>query len=809
MKDILNNIIYMARRFKLSTAFNLIGLTVAFAAFYLFMTQVSYQLSYNHGIEDYRHLYRMESDFVFNEWQFTDMMSRPFASALDSMPEVESYSIALNTEINSAEFYRLTFKKGDQEVRYTATRGNDKVLSTLTSQALSGSIEWSPDDREGIIIPASIAREYFGTTAAAGDSMLYCYKGEDGETLTYPMAVRGVFEDFPAASELQNIIYLNLGDEDLYSPNFLYKCIVKFKDYPDDIDAFGQRLKQQINDMMSSAYRQAGYEDEISVITKSVNNTTIKFTPLAESYFEHSSFTTSDNGYAAMLYIMIAAAVLVVVIATINFFNFCLAESPMRIRSINTRLVLGASRGALRRGLIMECVVIAVTSCLLALVLCHLVQYLPSAALLTEGSLALTAHWPLVLTMLVMAVGVGIAAGAYPASFATSFPPAIAIKRSFGLTPQGKRLRSTLLCLQLSISLLMVIYMGSLYLQSRYIFNIPYGYDNTQILVADVPYSIDAEAKAQLVDQLQRSPLFTSATLSNSPLGNTDGHSVLRTEKEDELVRYSYMLVEPNYMTTMGIKMLEGHDFTPADTNSIIINRASQEKWDWIKIGSRISTGIGSTDSAVVIGVCDNIRYGTLRIVSNKPFFFIYSAGDNYLCYLNAHIAPNADREQARKQFSELIKKYCGRDDIPVNTFDDDLIKAYRNEFRFINLMFIIAMISVLCTIIGVICLSQFEAEYRRKEIGIRKVAGATTGEIIGMFTRYYVRLILLSFAIAALPAYFISQLTLNYFALHTAIHWWIFPLSLLIVGGITLGIVLTLSLRTARENPVTSIKTE
>lgn len=813
MKEILNNIIYMAKRFKLASTFNLIGLTLAFVAFYLFMTQVEYQVSYNHGIEDYQQLYRMESDYLFNEWEYSDNMCRPFVLPLDSMPEVESYSLWMNTtSIGNEDFYKLPFKKGNRIIRYLTTRGNNTVVSTLTSKVVSGTIEWTDDDHEGMIISSSIARDYFGRTDVAGDSMLYVFEDETGAQQTFPLLVRGVFEDFPANSELENQIYLNVGNEDLHSTNFLFKCIVKFKDYPgDDNESFIQRLKQDIKDMMTEAYKSSDQGDEIPEFTRSVEQTKIRFIPLKSSYFKSTSFTsTKMRGFIVMIIIMITAAILTVILATINFLNFTLAESPMRIRSLNTRLVLGANRNALRRGLVVECVVIAVVTCLLALLLCQLLHSTLGLSMFVESGLALCDHLPLALGMLALSVVVGIAAGTYPAVFATSFAPAMALKGSYGLTPRGKRLRSTLLCVQLTISLMMIIYMASLYLQSNYIFNSPYGYDKERILGANLPYTMAKEEKAQLVKALEALPEVSKATFSNSPIGGKDAHNVLRTESGDEMVRYGYMLVEPGYMTTMGIKMIEGHDFTPDDVNTVIVNKASRKRWPWLRIGTKVSTGIDDNrnDSCVVIGVCDDIRYGTTRIDNDKPFFFIHSGNDEFLGFLNVHITQGANLKQAQEQVNSLIHDYCGQEDLKATEFDDSLIDVYRNEFRYINLIFVITIMSLLITIIGVICLSLFEAEYRRKEIGIRKVAGATTGEIIGMFVIYYVRLILLSFAIAAIPAWVISESTLRYFPEHTTIHWWIFPLSLLLVGGITLGIVLALSMRTARENPTASLKT-
>jgi len=137
------------------------------------------------------------------------------------------------------------------------------------------------------------------------------------------------------------------------------------------------------------------------------------------------------------------------------------------------------------------------------------------------------------------------------------------------------------------------------------------------------------------------------------------------------------------------------------------------------------------------------------------------------------------------------------------------LKSTYEKEFRFVNQMVTISIICIILTLIGVFCLTIFETEYRRKEIGIRKVSGATTGDIVLMFCRRYTWLLLISFAIAAPLAYYSGRLTLAYFAEHTRIHWWIFPVALVAVGIITLGTVAFQSWRAARENPVNNLKTE
>ena len=215
----------------MATALNLIGLVIAFAAFYLLMTQIIYQLSYNHGIKDYERLYRMESDFVYNEWDYSDLVCRPFADALQRIPEVESYSLMLSGGTNES-FYTLKFLKGNDTTQYAMSPGNNTVLSTLSPQVINGEINWTDENQNDFIIPKSVALKYFGTVKAKGMAMKMIY---NDTTLDY--IVGGVYEDFPKESELytHNRIFYNIYDEEdsleLYAN---YKCIVKFKTVPND-----------------------------------------------------------------------------------------------------------------------------------------------------------------------------------------------------------------------------------------------------------------------------------------------------------------------------------------------------------------------------------------------------------------------------------------------------------------------------------------------------------------------------------------------------------------------------------------------
>jgi len=823
MTEIFKNIIYMARRFKLATAFNLLGLIVAFAAFYLMMTQVIYQATYNHDVEDCERLYRIDTDYRNNHGLYSDEIFYPIARILDSMPEVESYSLMYRIYDDDpvvADYYKLSFLKRDGDtIRFTDEYNcNETAVSTLASrrQVLKGSIDWRDSIikprplREGVIIPASIAMEYFGSIDVIGDSMMVV-----AQEKAIPWSIRGVYQDFPENSELRNCVYEKIQDADKeaykYDLTPSFKCIIKFKQAPHDVEAMNNSLKLSLLDLMDKeGWDNYAEASGISVqsLKQFINDMHISLTPLKESYFVTKTLSSGEHGFKPMFVILELACLLLIILAAIHFLNFALVESPMRIRGINTRLVLGASRRSLQRGIIVECVIISVIACVIALIICGALSSWSSVDQLIDGTLALHRHGMLVLSTIAVAGVVGIAAGIYPATFATSFTPAMALKGNFGLTPQGHRLRKVILGFQLFISFLMAIYMATLIPEWLYILNSNYGYNKSNVHISSLPLTTSDIKKQEIIKELASLPGVKGVSFSDGTLGLSDSHGGEPIELHDHSLNLDYSLVDCHYMIDMGIDIIEGRHFIPEDSAAIILNKAAHEQLDWLSLGMKIPPIMGE-DSLTVVGFCDNIRYNTTRFNNNQPFAFIVEAGSEwYLSSLNINIDRNTESETLDKANS-ILRKHLDKEAKPLMSFDSKLQETYETEFRYFKWIFIISLACTLITLIGVFCLTMFETEYRRKEIGIRKVAGAKSGEIILMLCHQYIPSILISFAVAAPIAYICGEQTLAYFAEHTPIHWWIYPLALLIVGGIVMSTILLQSWRAARENPVNSIKTE
>ena len=795
--NVFRNMLYMARRFKTATVLNFIGLTVSFAAFYLLMTQVIYNRSYNFSIPDGERVFRLESKTTPDaQWGINS--SRPTNTLLAKLPQVEAVSELAAWEGG------MDIQVGETTVKQFCTASNLTPFGAVGARCLDGRLSWDEYGERSTIIPASLARKVYGRVNVAGETLY-------SETDTF--TVQGVYEDFPDNCSIKNDLYYasqeNLDNWSEWSSTLYVKLAENvdadalLKDFPEQMRQLIWR--EQWGQAVASGEYDENQEADIKAKFDAHFGYEFRLTPIRDTYF--SGVSSYDKGNPAMLFILELAALLIIVIAAINFLNFVLAESPMRIKGLNTRRVLGESLWYLRFGLVGEAVVTALLACALAFVLCVAVSRQHTELLL--GDLSLSAHpWLAAFTVLI-AIAAGIAAGTYPAFFATSFQPALTLKGSFGLTPKGRQLRTALVCLQICIALLMVSYIGILLLQSRFIYHSDYGFAKDEVLYARLTPELWHKKDAVRTELMQVGGV-EEVSYSRFVLGSQDGYMGWGRGDDNHKITFTSLPVDYHYLRTMGIKVIEGRDFNEHDGDVYIINEAARRQWSWVELNKPLLQ-----NDLPVVGVCENVRYASTRQDRTQdPIAFVifgekYGSWGDQLGIVNISVAAGVDKLAVRRQVNQRLTAMGSGEDVEVLFLDEQLENLYQEEFRFIRQVLWFTAVCFVITLIGVFCLTMFETEYRRKEIAIRKVMGSSVGEVLSLFIKRYAIPLILSFVIAAPVGYYISEQWLQNFAEHTPIHWWLFPLAFLIVSIVVLLTVIIQSWRVATMNPVESIKTE
>ena len=384
---------YMARRFKVATALNIFGLTIAFTVFYLLMTQIDYSRSYNSTIPDAERVFRVETKMGV-DYPWGDNCCRPFYASVASLPQVESI-----TELFGWD-EKLEFIVGEDVVKHSSKPTNLTPFGAIGAHCLDGKLSWDSYDDHSAISPASLAMKLFGRVDVAGEPL---FMKTDSTT------IRGVYADFPVNCSMKNFVYFCSSQSLEEFSEWSYIAFVKLspgidadafaKDFPRQIKE--SLWKQQWGGILAAGKVSADQETEMRKQFDSYfDKYSFRLNPIREVYF--SGVSSDDKGNPSMLLILELSCVLVLIIAIVNFLNFTLAESPMRIKSINTRRVLGESIAILRLKIIAESVVTSLLACVFAFIICCAIKTQTAELLL--GSLALSDHPYILISLLLLAV---------------------------------------------------------------------------------------------------------------------------------------------------------------------------------------------------------------------------------------------------------------------------------------------------------------------------------------------------------------------------------------------------------------------
>ncbi|EPT32938.1 MacB-like periplasmic core domain protein [Bacteroidetes bacterium oral taxon 272 str. F0290] len=783
MKTIIRNFTSTFKRFVTANLLNLFGLSLAFASFFVIMAQVNYDYTYNQTFPDYKNLFYGYLELGPENENFGMTLPRPLCETLGkTSPHITEYAIVQGGS------YTSNLKDGEREITLKIQTGIKNFTKAFKPEMIVGSADDMDHTSNCLILPESEAFRIFGTT----DVLDKILKSDNGDFI-----VKGVYKNFAENSFFADCALSGDNGNDGNWNNWNYTFYLRL-DNPATKAEVEKLLTDKFIEIMKR--RQSVTEEELAKVAFNMVN-------IGDVYFAKiKGRSTADK---TSVYLLICFSLLIIVIAAVNFTNFSLAETPMRIRSINTQKVLGAGVAELRGSLLVESLTISIVAFLLGLLWIYLANDLGLQELV-QSKISFASHPALLAFTGLLSVTVGLLAGAYPSYYVTSFPPALVLKGSFGLSPKGRALRTILVGVQFIISFMLLLGVGIMYLQSHFIRTSDYGYDKDQIAYSGNLTKEVANQPDAVIAELTQVPGIEHVSFSKDILSSADGYMGWGRGDNEHKMYFECFPVDFRFLKTMGIRITEGRDFTEHDQDVYIFNEAAKKTYPWLEMDKPILQ-----NDYPVVGICEDIRYSTFRNDQKKPIaFMIFGKDGMYKDWfwrgaINVRIGKGVDKTEIMKTLQKTLEKFTPHHDFNFKFMDQVFDNTYRREMRFTKQILLFSLLAVLISIIGVFGLTMFESEYRRKEIGVRKVFGSSTREILYMFNKRYLILLGICFVIAAPIGYILGIDWLKGFAEKTPISPLLFLLAFLLIALITILTVTYQSWKNANENPINSIKTE
>lgn len=795
MKLMIRNLLYLFKRFKTAVVLNLFGLAIAFAAFLLIVMQVDYEMNYDAMHSKSGRTFRLEANH--GEFEHNAIHCLMFSDAfVNSSAHITDYS------------YRYPFYGGERycQIDEVDDQGEAKVFKENFQLCLpnisdvfdfhmkEGSVECLSIPGS-VLIPESVAKRLFDKQSAIGKRIRMSGSSGWQPVSTTILTIGGVYKDFPGNTTVQNRIYVPMDQLDLLKSswqmyaNEIYVTLDDPRNKEEVLDHF--------NKTFDFAKSQMGSAQEIA----------LRLTPLKDVYYTHdTTFDFNPKGHRETNYVLLGIAFLILFIAGINFTNLTTSLIPLRLKTINTHRVLGCSIYKLRAISLIESIVICLISYILALFIVNDLSYTPIADWV-DADIRLSQYKGLILLTALIAILTGCLAGLYPAIRSTSYAPALVLKGSFGLSPKGKKVRVALIGFQYTVSIALIIVTLFMGLQNHFMTSSEQlGFNKDQVAIVNLTPEIYAKHKPQYIQKLKDYPGIEDVAFSVYELSKEDDMIDLEYARhEDKDVFFKVFYASEIFLSVMDIQVEEGRDFTREDSNKAqsdyIINPAAERDFH-LHPGDRFN-------DRTVLGVSKDFRFNSCRIASS-PFVFALNndiPNPKLVSYIRFNSKTNL--QEAVAHVRETLKEIDPTFPFEISFYNTILNNLYQKEQTLGKLISLFGIMAILISIVGVFGLVLFETQYRRKEIGIRKINGATTGQILLMFNKTYIRIVSVCFIISIPIAWMGTQQWLENFAYKTPLHLWVFIVAFLIILSVTIGTVTFRNWQAANENPVNSVKSE
>ena len=786
-----------------SKMLNIVGMAMAFAALYVIMVQVNFDLGYNKKVKDSDRIYAISMPDWYTPGNWKTTLSRPLCENV--INNVSCVECGGTTSIGKGYYSEKFFlqEDGNSSFYLNVSQSSLGAFKVFSVEAVEGSIDNIVPWKDLVI--SDTKAEKLGLHV--GDVI---YSHNHGATMQQ-YNIAAIYKHFPSNTDLSEIeCFVNMGDLniDLFS-EWSYPYFVKLNS-ADDIEPFEKQafdyVVKTFNNMANEHGEELSEEDRKEVESR----LKIKLFPFDEMYFEKTISSAGRSGSKTTTYTLLAIAILVIVIAFINFINFFFALVPVRLKSVNTRKILGASRSNLVFGIVVESVVMIIVALALAAGIVKLFCGSTFAALIPCSAL-ISNNIAIAFGTALGGIVLAIISSLYPALYITAFPPAFALKGSFGTASKGMAFRVGLICFQFIVSLILIICASFVTMQRQYMLHYDMGFDRSNLLQVNTSSKI-AAMRESATSELKNNPEIKDVTFASGDIVTSFRMDWGRPFKGEQ-INFKCYPVQHNFLDFMGIEIVEGRNFTDSDelcdNGVFIFNEAARDKYG-LTLEDKIHGHQTETD---IVGICKNFNYKALS-EGIEPFA-LYIFGKNPWTTLNTlyiRTQPGADIptliDWIKTKLNEMDPS-VPKDEFDVMFFDSRLDSEYGRERNTSRIILLFTVLAITISLMGVFGLVMFEAEHRRKEIAIRRINGASVVDVLKMFNIKFIRIVIVCFVLSIPISWLIVDAYLKGFAYRMPTHWWVFFSAFLSVMIVTLIVVTLRCLSAALSNPIKSIKTE
>jgi putative ABC transport system permease protein len=794
---------------KAFSAINIAGLSVGLAVCLLIILYVKDELSYDKYNAQSENIYRVDADISFNGTQFISSVSpAPLVPTLKKdYPQIVQYTRLRN-------FGGILVKKDNQNIQdHNAVFADSTFFQVFSIPMIAGNRLTALNEPNSIVIDETTAKKYFNSIDVVGktlyvDNSINC-------------KITAVIKDFPKQSHFHFSFIRPMRDTyhddqaDWLSNNYASFVLVR-------PGVTKTSLQNNVNAVINK-YLVKQLEQFLNMNANDLKNSGNHFIypvmPLTDIHLHsNKSYEFEVNGNITYVYIFSIIAIFILLIACVNFTNLSTARSANRAKEVGIRKVAGSSRFDLISQFLTESVLTSFFSLLLAIGIAALLLPLFNQLAAKQMSVwTLFSTWllPVLIALIIL---VGCIAGSYPAFYLSSFQPVHVLKGSIAKGFKSSWLRSGLVVFQFFISISLIIGTIVIYNQLAYIRSREIGYNRDQVLVINNTGALDKKIKSFRQDMLNISGVQSATIAGSLPTETSYNQNGWFKDASLDAKQVNIMTdfyADQNYIPTLGMQMTAGRNFSKeflTDSSAVIINETAAKLLGFknplnetlYRPSGYESNGKFSSKPFHIIGVVKDFNFSSMH---DKVGPLVIELSENW-----GRIAMRINSKNIPALISEVENKWKSMD--PGQPFsytflDADFNKIYTADQRTGKLFITFAIFAIFIACLGLFGLVTYAAEQRIKEIGVRKVLGASVGEIVTMVSKDFIKLVLIASVIAFPIAWWMMNMWLQSFAYRINISWWIFALAGLLTIAIAMITVSFQAIKAAMANPVKSLRTE